>query len=85
MGNGWNEGQKRWTGGLGVGMSWAGLIVYNFAVAMEPMQRMIETVGGILGGMPGPVTVLITLCIAFLLGTVGGGLGTQIRYIFGPG
>ncbi len=66
-------------GGAGVGLGWLVIIVYDFVVAPTPVQRMTETFGGILGGLPGIGIVFITLLIGVLLGTVGGGLGTQIR------
>lgn len=72
-------------GGLGVGLSWLGLVIYNFAMALEPMQRMIDTMGGILGGLPGFVIVALTILIGLLLGLVGGGIGTQVRAFLGIG
>ena len=45
---------------------------------------MTETLGGILGNLPGFAVVGITLLIGVVLGTVGGGLGTQIRLLSKP-
>ena len=70
-----------WVGGMGVGLTWLGLILYNFSVAAEPVGRMTEVLGGILGNLPGMAVVGATLLIGILLGTVGGGLGTQIRLL----
>ena len=72
-------GRRGWlVGGMGVGLSWLVLILYNYTVAPEPVLRMTETLGGILGNLPGFAIVGVTLLIGVLLGTVGGGLGTQI-------
>ena len=40
-----------WVGGLGVGLSWLWLILFNFGAAAEPIRRMTDMLGGILGGM----------------------------------
>ena len=72
--------QRGWLlGGGGVGLSWLVLILYNMIIAPGPVGRMTETFGGILGNLPGFSIIAITLLIGVLLGTVGGGLGTQIR------
>jgi hypothetical protein len=65
-------------GGAGVGLSWLVLIGYNFVVAPGPVGRMTDTMGGILGHLPGIAVVGLTLLMGVLLGTVGGGLGTQV-------
>ena len=76
-------GRRGWfVGGMGVGVSWLVLIVYNFFSASESVGRMTETLGGILGNLPGFAIVGITLLIGVVLGTVGGALGTQIRFAF---
>ena len=76
-------GRRGWfVGGMGVGLSWLVLVVYNFIIAAGPVGRMTETLGGILGNLPGFAVVGITLVIGVLLGTLGGGLGTQIRFAF---
>ena len=72
-------GRRGWlVGGIGVGLSWLGLVGHNFAVAAEPVGRMVDTLGGILGNLPGFVVVAVTVLIGVLLGLVGGGLGTQL-------
>lgn len=73
-----------WVGGLGVGLSWLWLILFNFGVAAEPVRRMTDMLGGILGDLPGMAVIGATLLIGILLGTVGGGLGTQVG-LFLPG
>ena len=77
----WKGSGGWWVGGLGVGLSWLGLILYNFSVAAEPVGRMTAVLGGILGNLPGLVVIAATLLIGLLLGTVGGGLGTQTRLL----
>lgn len=76
------QGPGGWrTGGLGVGLSWFLLIAYSLIVAPGPVGRMAETLGGILGGLPGFTIFIVTLLIGVLLGTVGGGLGTQVSFL----
>ena len=73
-------GRRGWlVGALGVGLDWLVLIAYNFVVAPEPVQTMTETVGDLLGNMPGPLIVASTLFLGLLLGAVGGAGGTQVR------
>ncbi|NBC18240.1 MAG: hypothetical protein GVY18_13095 [Bacteroidetes bacterium] len=66
-------------GALGVGLDWAALIVYNYVVAPEPVATMTETVGGILGNMPGAAVVACTLFIGLALGALGGAFGAHVR------
>jgi len=76
------QGPGGWrTGGLGVGLGWLLLMGYNGIVAPEPVGRLADTLGGILGGLPGLAVFAITLLIGVLLGTVGGGLGTQFSLV----
>lgn len=76
------KGPRGWlVGGIGVGLSWLGLVVYNYLVAAGPVGRMVDTLGGILGNLPGPVIVALTVLIGVLLGAVGGALGTQINLL----
>ena len=73
------KGPRGWLfGGIGVGLSWLGLVIYNFVVAAGPVGRMTDTFGGILGNLPGFVIVAITVLLGVLLGMIGGGLGTQL-------
>ena len=75
-------GRRGWlVGGVGVGLGWLVLVMYNIIVASGPVGRMTETLGGILGNLPGFVVLGITVLIGVLLGTVGGGLGTQVRLL----
>ncbi len=77
-------GRRGWlVGGIGVGLSWLGLVLYNFVVAAGPVGRMTDTLGGILGNLPGPLIVALTVLIAGLLGAVGGAVGTQISLLIG--
>ena len=66
-------------GALGVGLDWAVLVVYNYVVAPEPVATMTETVGGILGNMPGAAVVACTLFIGLALGALGGAFGAHVR------
>ena len=78
-------GRRGWlVGGIGVGLSWLGLVLYNFVVAAGPVGRMTDTFGGILGNLPGFVIVAITVLLGVLLGMIGGGLGTQLGLLLKP-
>lgn len=78
-------GRRGWfVGGIGVGLSWLGLVLYNFVVAAGPVGRMTDTFGGILGNLPGFVIVVITVLLGVLLGMIGGGLGTQLGLLLKP-
>lgn len=70
-----------WIGGAGVGLSWGILVMVSFIAAPRPTLRMIETVADILGGFPAPFTVVVTVLFGVLIGTAGGGLGTQLRLV----
>ncbi len=77
-------GRRGWlVGGIGVGLSWLGLVLYNVVVAPGPVGRMAETLGGILGNLPGPLVVALTVLIGGLLGAVGGAVGTQVSLLIG--
>ncbi len=77
-------GRRGWlVGGIGVGLSWLGLVLYNVVVAAGPVGRMAETLGGILGNLPGPLVVALTVLIGGLLGAVGGAVGTQVSLLIG--
>ncbi len=66
-------------GGVSITVAWAILIAWNMAVASAEMFNMMETMGQLLGGMPGFVIPLATLLIAFLLGVLSGWLGASLR------
>lgn len=79
---GYWAGRRGWMVGLlGVGLSWLALIVYNFIAAGPAVREMTDVLGEILGGMPGFVVLALTWVIGLLLGTVGGLIGTQARYM----
>lgn len=78
------QGRRGWlVGAAGVGLSWLGLVVYNLVVAPGPVGRMADTLGGILGNLPGFAVMALTVLIGVLLGVVGGGLGTRLGLLFG--
>ena len=69
-----------WLGSAGaVAGGWAVLVFYTLVVAPAETGRMMQTVGGILGNMPGWVVVAATVLMGGLLGLLGGVTGTVIR------
>lgn len=77
------RGRQGWLlGAAGVGSSWLLLILFNVITAPEPVMRMAETVGGILGNMPGIAVHAATVVVGVMIGTVGGGLGTQVGFLW---
>lgn len=77
---GYWTGRGGWrVGALGVGLDWAGLIAYNYIAAPEAVPTMTNTVGQILGNMPGAAVVACTLCIGLALGALGGATGSYLR------
>ena len=75
--------QRGWLVGLvGVAAAWAALVAYNFAIAPDATVRMARTVGGLLGNLPGFVTVLATVFVGALIGAVGGFVGQQLRALW---
>ena len=68
-----------WAGAVSLTLSWALLIVWNLAVATAESFNMMETMGSLLGGMPGVVIPVATLLMAALLGLVAGSLGAALK------
>ncbi|MEZ4698814.1 MAG: hypothetical protein R2834_00670 [Rhodothermales bacterium] len=64
-------------GGLAVGASWAGLVAYNFIAAADPTAEMIRVMARILGNMPEPLFVVLTIFTGCVLGVCGGLVGAQ--------
>lgn len=60
-------------------VSWALLIGWNLAVAPSESVNMMETMGDLLGGMPGFVIPVATLLMAALLGFFSGRLGGALK------
>lgn len=76
-------GRHGWlVGTLGVGIEWAALVLYNFIVAGGAIGRMVHTVGGLLGNLPGFAVVLLTVLLGAVLGAVGGLAGAQAARLF---
>lgn len=63
----------------GVGLAWAGLVGWNYAVAPGPVAEMARVMGALFGNLPGAVVVGVTLLIGLLLGLLGGLIGMQAK------
>lgn len=68
-----------WAGTAVMLVSWGGMVAWNLAVAPAESLNMMETLGGLLGGMPPFVAPLLTVAIAALLGMAGGWLGSSLK------
>ncbi|HET6566811.1 MAG TPA: hypothetical protein VFG50_02530 [Rhodothermales bacterium] len=61
-----------------VALDWLLLVIWNYVVAGHEVSRMLTAVGGIIGNLPGPVVVGVTLLVGALLGMFGGLIGSSI-------
>jgi len=66
-------------GTVSLTLAWGLLIAWNLAVASAENFNMMETMGNLLGGMPGVVIPLATLMIAAVLGLLSGALGAALK------
>lgn len=66
-------------GAASLTLAWGALIAWNLAVAPLESFNMMETMGNLLGGMPGVVIALATLLIAAILGLLAGWLGSALK------
>ena len=71
--------RSAWTGAVALVLSWGILLAWNLAVATAESFNMMETMGDLLGGMPGIVIPLATLLVAGLIGLLAGALGGALR------
>lgn len=74
----WVDRRGWLVGGSVVALDWLLLIGWNFVVAGHAVSRMLSTVGGIIGNMPGLAVVGVTLLIGAVVGTLGGVIGSGI-------
>lgn len=76
---GWYVKKRGWlVGGVGVLLAWLILVGYNFAVAPAQVSEMSRVMAEIVGRLPLVSTPLITIFIGFVLGVVGGSLGSSL-------
>lgn len=68
-------------GTVAVAMSWALLVLYNFATSPAEMGRFISITGALFGNLSGPMLVGVTVSIGALLGLLGGTIGGLTRRI----
>ena len=68
-----------WNGLVVLVLAWGGIMAWNVAAASQESLNMMETLGGLLGGMPALVVPVATLLIAARLGAVAGWLGHSLK------
>ncbi len=71
-------------GAAGVAAGWGALVAYNLLFFQDETRRMAETVGGILGNLPGFAVVVASLLTGAVLGALGGFVGAQAARLFRP-
>lgn len=60
-------------------LAWGLLVGWNVAVAPQESLNFMETLAGLLGGMPAFVTPLLVVVMAALSGAAAGWLGGSLR------
>lgn len=75
----WITSSRGWlVGAAVVALDWLLLVIWNYVLAGHEVSRMLTAVGGIVGNLPGPVIVGVTLLVGAFLGTFGGLIGSSI-------
>lgn len=64
-----------------MGAGWAILVLIDYLAAPEPITRMLDITGQILGNLPSPIVVVLTVFIGFVLGSLGGLFGVQLAQL----
>lgn len=74
------SGRGHWlVGASGVGLGWAGAVLYTGAVTPAAFRTLLDTLGTLGGNIPGEVLVGLTVFLGSVLGAFGGAIGGQIR------
>lgn len=60
-------------------LAWGLLVGWNVAIAPQESLNLMETLAGLLGGMPAFITPLLVLAMASLSGAAAGWLGGSLR------
>lgn len=71
-----------WKGALVVGTDWLLLIIYNLAVAYEPVVEMHRVLAGFLGELPSWSIPLTSVLVGSVIGLCGGVLGSSLRAVW---
>lgn len=66
-------------------LAWGVAILYSFLRAPDETAEMTRVVAALLGNLPPPVTVALTLFIAAALGLTGGWFGSTLRRLSSHG
>jgi len=79
------KGRWGWAyGGLGVALSWMGLVFWNYIVVPAETGKTYALLGDLLGNLSPTLVVGITLLLGAVLGMLGGLIGTQLRFLIRP-
>ena len=74
--------RRGWLGGaICVASGWGVLVLINYFAAPEPLLRMLDVTGQIMGNLPGAMIVVLTILIGGAIGLLGGLIGTQLVQI----
>jgi len=75
---------SRWhwpIGALGVGLAWAGAVVYTAGAAPGAFRVLLDTLGALAGTIPGDAFVALPVVLGSLLGGLGGAVGRCLRLL----
>jgi hypothetical protein len=68
-----------WRGAGALVLAWGTFVAWTFVVDTAGASRAAGLLAGVLGGLPGVATVLLTLAVAALLGALAGTAGAAAR------
>jgi hypothetical protein len=68
-------------GAAGVGLAWAGAVIYTAAVTPGAFRVLLDTLGTLAGTIPGEAFVALPVVLGSLLGGLGGALGRGLRLL----
>jgi hypothetical protein len=72
-------------GAAGVAVGWAVFVVYTAATAPPAFRILLDTVGALVGNIPGEAVVGLTVLLGALLGGLGGAMGRLFHLLLRNG
>jgi len=81
LAGGWSARWHWLVGAAGVGLGWAGSVVYTAAATPGALRVLLDTLGALTGTMPGEAFVALPVLLGSLLGALGGGIGRCLHLL----